>query len=67
VKKADPASEVVMSAPPPMATNPQKTLTVHVPDGGVIEVELTGGRRVRLSGSVDLMALNRLIAFLEGR
>ena len=32
-----------------------------------IEIELAGGRRVRLSGPVDVQALMRVIAVLEGR
>ena len=36
-------------------------------DRGVIEIELAGGRRLRVSGPVDLEALRRLIAVLEGR
>ena len=36
------------------------------PDGGLIEIELRGGRRVRLTGAVDVQNLKRLIAVLEG-
>ncbi|WP_147156708.1 IS66-like element accessory protein TnpA [Reyranella soli] len=30
-----------------------------VGDGGVIEIELSGGRRVRVAGAVDVVALRR--------
>jgi transposase len=36
-------------------------------DHGVIEIELTGGRRLRVSGPVETEALRRVIAVLEGR
>lgn len=41
--------------------------TPRAPDGGLIEIELASGRRVRLSGPVDVQALKRVIAVLEGR
>ena len=34
---------------------------------GLIEIEFAGGRRVRVSGTVDADALKRVIAVLEGR
>ena len=36
-------------------------------DRGVIEIELAGGRRLRVSGPVETEALRRVIAVLEGR
>ena len=36
-------------------------------DHGLIEIELTGGHRLRVLGSVDLEALRRVIAVLDGR
>ena len=36
-------------------------------DHGVIEIDLTGGRRLRVSGPVETEALRRVIAVLEGR
>ena len=36
-------------------------------DRGVIEIELAGGRRVRVMGPVDAEALRRVITALEGR
>jgi hypothetical protein len=34
---------------------------------GLIEIELAGGRRIRVSETVDAAALKRVIAVLEGR
>ena len=42
-------------------------LSAQALDGGLIEIELANGRRVRLSGPVDVQALRRVIAVLEGR
>lgn len=36
-------------------------------NGGLIEIELVGGRRLRVDGSVDAGALRRVIEALEGR
>ena len=38
-----------------------------VGDGGVIEIELSGGRRMRVAGAVDVVALRRVIEVLDGR
>ena len=46
---------------------PLETPRVQAPDSGLIEIELAGGRRLRLSGPVDVQALKRVIAVLEGR
>ncbi|MGE5115477.1 MAG: IS66-like element accessory protein TnpA [Betaproteobacteria bacterium] len=35
--------------------------------GSVIEIELIGGRRVRVDGSIDASALRRVLEVLEGR
>ena len=43
---------------PPCAPSPQ-------PKGGVIEIELAGGRIVRVAADVDTTALLRLVAALE--
>ena len=43
------------------------TAPVAGADCGVIEIELAGGRRLRLSGPVETEALRRVIAVLEGR
>lgn len=37
------------------------------PDRRLIEIELAGGRRIRVSGGVDANALKQVIAVLEGR
>jgi len=42
-------------------------VTAAVPGGGVIEIELVGGCRVRVDASVDLNALKRVITVLEVR
>ena len=57
------ASFIPVALPAP-ATAP---VAAAVPGGGVIEIELSGGRRVRVDGSVDLNALKRVIAVLDGR
>lgn len=36
-------------------------------DRGVIEIELAGGRRIRVTAAVETEALRRVIAVLEGR
>jgi transposase len=48
---------------------PALTHTAPAPgiDRGVIEIELAGGRRLRVSGPVETEALRRVIAVLEGR
>jgi hypothetical protein len=38
-----------------------------MPGGGLIEIELSGGRRVRVDASFDVNALKRVIAVLDGR
>lgn len=38
-----------------------------VANGGLIEIELVGGRRLRVDGSVDAVTLRRVIEVLEGR
>ena len=38
-----------------------------VANGGLIEIELVGGRRLRVDGSVDAVALGRVIEVLEER
>src|SRR5947207_1179650 len=38
-----------------------------VGNGGLIEIELAGGRRVRVAGAVDVVALRRVIEVLDGR
>jgi transposase len=67
VKKADAVFVPVMLAAPPAPEAPLETPRVQAPDRGLIEIELAGGRRVRLSGPVDVQALKRVIAVLEGR
>jgi transposase len=67
VKKADAAFVPVMLTAPSVPEAPPQPPGVQAPDGGLIEIELASGRRVRLSGPVDVQALKRVIAVLEGR
>jgi transposase len=67
VKKADAVFVPVMLAAPPAPEAPLETPRVQALDSGLIEIELAGGRRVRLSGPVDVQALKRVIAVLEGQ
>jgi transposase len=65
-KKVDPMFvPVVLAAPVAPETTPQMP-KIQAPDNGLIEIELASGRRVRLSGPVDVQALKRVIAVLEG-
>lgn len=57
---------VTLPAPTLRAASSEPTAT-HVPACGVIEIEFPGGRRLRLSGPVDVEALRRVIAVLDGR
>jgi transposase len=43
------------------------TVSTGVAGGGVIEIELAHGRLVRVDASVDVNALKRVIAVLDGR
>ena len=55
---------VMLTAPPAAPPEPSR---VHSSDSGVIEIELANGRRMRLSGPVDVQVLERVIGVLEGR
>jgi transposase len=66
-KKVDPMFVPVVLAAPAAPARTAPPPAVQAPDGGLIEIELANGRRVRLSGPVDLQALKRVIAVLEGR
>ena len=57
----------VMLAAPAAPDAPPMYPRVQAPARGLIEIELVGGRRVRLSGPVYMQALMRVIGFLEGR
>ena len=46
---------------PPVASPPPARRS------GMIEIELAGGRRVRVDGAVDVGALKRIVDVLEGR
>lgn len=55
-----------LPAPPFLAATPEPS-SMQVQDQGVIEIELAGGRRLRVSGPVDTENLKRVIAVLDGR
>ena len=67
VKKSGAVFVPVMLAAPPAPEALPETPKVQAPDSGLIEIELAGGRRLRLSGPVDVQALKRVTAVLEGR
>lgn len=67
VKKAGAMFVPLKLTAPPAPEAPPESPRAQASDGGVIEIELAGGRRVRLSGPVDVQALKRVIAVLEGR
>jgi transposase len=67
VKKAGAVFVPLMLTAPAPPEAPQDTSRALGPDSGLIEIELASGRRVRLSGPVDVQALRRVIAVLEGR
>ena len=52
---------VALPAPSPAAAS------ARVADSGLIEIELAGGCRIRVTGPVETEALKRVIAVLDGR
>lgn len=54
---------VLLPAPPAAAAAAEGRAT----DRGLIEIELAGGRRIRVSGAVETEALRRVLAAVEGR
>ena len=62
------ASFVAVALPAPSAVaETVRSCSPRAPDYSLIEIELAGGRRVRVNGAVDADALKRVIAVLEGR
>ena len=53
VKKAGGVFVPLMLTAPAAPEASRDTSKAHAPDGGVMKIELAGGRRVRLSGPVD--------------
>ena len=51
----------------PLALPAPGAVSTAMPGGGMIEIELAHGRRVRVDASVDVNALKRVIAVLDGR
>jgi transposase len=47
--------------------SPSPVVPVHGIDRGSIEIELAGGRKLRVTGSVEADTLRQVIAVLEGR
>ena len=66
-KKADAVFVPLMLTAPPAPAAPPEPSRVHSSDSGVIEIELANGRRMRLSGPVDVQVLKRVIGVLEGQ
>ena len=56
-----------IAAPPPPVPPPQPPPAPTPPHAGVIEIALPGGASVRVDGSVDGVALRRVLDVLEGR
>lgn len=68
VARKSAASFVPVALPAPaLGVSSSEPPSMHTPACGVIEIELSGGRRLRLSGPVDAEALKRVIAVLDGR
>ena len=67
VKKAGGVFVPLMLTAPAAPEAPLDTSGAQALAGGLIEIELANGRRVRLSGPVDVQALRCVIAVLEGR
>jgi transposase len=63
LKPGDGTAFIPVALPAPVVA----PVTAAVPGGGVIEIELVGGCRVRVDASVDLNALKRVITVLEVR
>jgi transposase len=67
VKKPS-ASFVPVALPaPPAVAETARSCSSRALDHSLIEIELAGGHRVRVSGTVETEALRRVIAVLEGR
>ena len=54
---------VLLPAPPAVASAAEGRAT----DRGLIEIELAGGRRIRVSGAVETETLRRVLAVVDGR
>ena len=52
---------------PAMLAAPAAVVASPSADRGMIEIELAGGRRLRVCGLVDVATLKQVIAVLEGR
>jgi transposase len=57
---------VALPAPPLLAASPESS-SMPVQGHGVIEIELSSGHRLRVTGRVEAENLKRVIAVLNGR
>jgi transposase len=57
---------VALPAPPAALAMPASS-SPPGQDRGLIEIELAGGRKLRVSGPVEISTLSQVIAVLEGR
>jgi transposase len=58
---------VPIALPAPVKEGAAASSSNGAGNGGIIEIELLGGRRLRVDASVDVKALRRLIEALEQR
>jgi transposase len=56
---------LVAEAPSPSAPVPVKEASLPTPVAGLVEVELPGGIRLRISGEVEAVALRRILSALR--
>ena len=67
VKKLSTSFVPVSLAAPSAVAETTSGCEPRAPDHSLIEIELAGGRRIRVTGAVETEALRRVIAVLEGR
>jgi transposase len=65
-KSASQFVPVALPAPPSVAAKPEPP-SLQTQDHGVIEIELSSGHKLRVSGRVEAETLKRVIAVLNGR
>jgi transposase len=61
------AAPTASSAPVPAARDPQRSAPSSGRRGGLIEIDIPGGRRVRVDAQFDAEALSRVLDLLERR
>ena len=62
VRAPGPAAFIPIALPAPVAAQ-----ALQGDRGGIIEIELVGGHRIRVDAAVDVKALKRVVDVLEGR